>query len=1667
MKKGKAGNSKLKKKGARTEAEVDAVKEPVVATELVQIREHTEMEDGEVSPMEKVVNQPDPDSGAPGVQEQAPQEDQVGKNDEKVTQQEQAAQQEQAKHQERMAQGSQDEQADKEELADKDQVDQKGNATMEVSIDPGLPVSQEDQAAQQKKAALQERLAQGNQLEQTNEKTPTEHVGQKEDGTQEVLTDPRLPTDQKEKAHQEVSTGPPLPVSLEDQAANQKKDAGQEQFAQGNQVVQADDEIQAEHAQEEESQLTTAASKKGSEEGSKKQTIKKGSEEGSKKQKQKKQVLDSAELGKEMEDSQSTTAASPPQQQGITVATVRPYFVKLAEKDRTKSNTSINRPCASGEFCRAPQKNVAQISHVCNVCTKPKHRTCGMEIPGLDARICQPCYKEQQSIQKESVTHGNKEVLTNEMQGNQEERANETQGNQEELADEETKEDQMGQKEDAQNEDATQEVLKDPHLTKTQKNQTDQKEQPPQQEETAQKEWVTQGSQEEQADNHAVQPERLAQGNQEEENDEEEEMDKEKEDKEDDASDEEDNASDEEDDASDKEEESDEESESEEEEEESNEEEQSDQEDHGGKVEQFAQGDQKAESNDRANEKIRRVKDGPSVQADDGVIDLLHSDSSSSEENTVQIKEGMGPRRVECGYVKVVEGIVYSVNRISDNEQEDISKQGSNNKKASNDKRGPDPEPATSPATAPAAAGAPVPAAAAAAAAVAAAVPTADAAAASPPSPARALFDSSFDSSPSLDGDGLKECSGTTGGEVGEGVPVDKCEMEKGNQNNDGVAWACSSEAEEDKEPILVGDVIYVPPGIHSTVPREYKVVGVLPAEMCPLRLDPHVFLSEILTITRKSTLSKNKKDQPTNRFKDIRDFRLIEQKTEQRDRPSLEIQSGQGRFSVESVGEIFRKNRKSLQRTLKKKKIPTDMLHKTKTKKKKRKRTKDKSPTMTESTSKDVPKDTTTSLAPTLESESKDVPKVTTTFLAPTLDDISFSCIASEDEDMDSANLIKKMMVNVSEEYKWIKYGVHVSAKPFGCKETFPAVIAGSPYRRSIQGHVGYCKDNCFCWNLFVHVKWDSNHQTDPVLCRDCFGEQPTRRVKKADVFTSFAVMCKVHPSHKDTLGPALSCVVNTVDLCCAKWNYKKPNQSDMFRSILEVNKKFSEIQVSSRFGSKNDCPDGFSFDGYIHIEALEQCLRTWFSDETLCVYEMSTWMDLREILESSSDQPSITIVYGIMNRECTSQQTDKTPEVNQSLQDESSMQEDIFLLKTDDPDDLDESHDKKFDNVMVIDDCCVEGEWCPPKYAVFCPMTVNGDYEICPVGVHWLDLDICIGESSDWSYLKRAVNVWKVKRTYRDIHVSTDSICKSVKVGRKVEVKVSLSKGYRFNEVFGTVANPTREIRFPESCQFEDSFRKGPACREFWEEVTQTAKTSFPCAYNMGEETHYISGNIFDRAHKNMLCEFSLHNNVTDDGTCGYESIVIAITSCPRFLARFAFGRKEKEPLPLTVDALKLQIGEYIARRLDGNERNFLLESWRDKMRIIDNAEVSYYAYNQLHQQLIALEEAKNEAEKEHAREWIVALIGDNDLWMDEGLVMVIEMIYRVKVLVVRNPKQPKATKKACQGIHRSNQLENVKNGPFNLFYPKCTIINAGIISLSSTIQTMITTMYSSATI
>jgi len=56
-------------------------------------------------------------------------------------------------------------------------------------------------------------------------------------------------------------------------------------------------------------------------------------------------------------------------------------------------------------------------------------------------------------------------------------------------------------------------------------------------------------------------------------------------------------------------------------------------------------------------------------------------------------------------------------------------------------------------------------------------------------------------------------------------------------------------------------------------------------------------------------------------------------------------------------------------------------------------------------------------------ESTSKDVPKDTGTCLATSLDDLSFACLASEEEDMDSANRISKKMENVPVEYNWIKF--------------------------------------------------------------------------------------------------------------------------------------------------------------------------------------------------------------------------------------------------------------------------------------------------------------------------------------------------------------------------------------------------------------------------------------------------------------------------------------------------------------------------------------------------------------------------------------------------------------------------------------------------------------------
>jgi len=486
-------------------------------------------------------------------------------------------------------------------------------------------------------------------------------------------------------------------------------------------------------------------------------------------------------------------------------------------------------------------------------------------------------------------------------------------------------------------------------------------------------------------------------------------------------------------------------------------------------------------------------------------------------------------------------------------------------------------------------------------------------------------------------------------------------------------------------------------------------------------------------------------------------------------------------------------------------------------------------------------------------------------------------------------------------------------------------------------------------------------------------------------------------------------------------------PNNSDMFRSILEVNKKFKDKPMSSCFGRKNDCPENFTFDGYIHIEAFEQCLRSWFSDESICVHEMTTGVSLREILESTSDQPCITIIYGIMNRVCETQD-DQTP-----------MLEEICFVPTEQQEELKDMYDMKFENVLVIDDCCVLGQWSPPEYAVFCPMLRNCKEEICPVTIDWLDLQTCIGESSSGYYLKRAVNVWKVTRSDRDIHVSTNAICKSDKVGRKVEVKVTLSKGYRFNDVFGPVTIPTRKLRFPESCQFEDSFRKRSVGNDFWKDVAQTDKTSFPCAYNMGEETHEVGGNIYARSHKNMLCEFSLHNNVNADGTCGYQSIVIAITSCPRFLARFAFGRKEEGQLPLTVDALKLQIGEYITKRLNNKERKWVLDSWKDKLETIQTTDPCWGAYQGLYQQLKILDDSKNEEEKEDAREWIINLIGDNDLWMDEGLVMVIEMIYRIKVLVVKNPKQPKSSGKSKSGDPLEKAIGQCHKWTFQPFLPQ----------------------------
>ena len=275
----------------------------------------------------------------------------------------------------------------------------------------------------------------------------------------------------------------------------------------------------------------------------------------------------------------------------------------------------------------------------------------------------------------------------------------------------------------------------------------------------------------------------------------------------------------------------------------------------------------------------------------------------------------------------------------------------------------------------------------------------------------------------------------------------------------------------------------------------------------------------------------------------------------------------------------------------------------------------------------------------------------------------------------------------------------------------------------------------------------------------------------------------------------------------------------------------------------------------------------------------------------------------------------------------------------------------------------------------------------------------------------------------------------------------------------------------QFDDECTYPKGGTKRYDQKLYWEKVAAYPDTGFRCAHDLRQK-HTIGGLLFNEAHKVLdHCEFK-RMSTDPTGDCGFDAIAMAMTSSGSFVDRCIYladsciykGERRLKNLPTTITTMRKKCADFLAIEADENLLETAIRHWTEYAddirdgRVADmdfrgnpigfgkanlrtgrrkkksagigwssksvkalesigqaaQTEAEVFTLEKNYRDLVhALEKCRNDSEqvKRMAIVKIRRCFRWKCFWMDVVVARIIERIYGLKILVVKNfPKDDK---------------------------------------------------------
>ena len=585
---------------------------------------------------------------------------------------------------------------------------------------------------------------------------------------------------------------------------------------------------------------------------------------------------------------------------------------------------------------------------------------------------------------------------------------------------------------------------------------------------------------------------------------------------------------------------------------------------------------------------------------------------------------------------------------------------------------------------------------------------------------------------------------------------------------------------------------------------------------------------------------------------------------------------------------------------------------------------------------------------------------------------------------------------------------GKHIWVKNGNKGVQHQAKLKRKPYQRNLFLHGAQCKDECFCKEPVLDIEWtDLRKVQQTVVISECSIETTQRntdRERKQQTILPTHICQQVRQDVErftsenaypvqGTIGCALFCVLLLIDMSGSG----DVDWGNTITSVLELNDKYiCSTKVRFLIGTKWDRPDVLrKFCGLLDMRMVEKYMRTNYNESYRFMSQTDTTLPIHRIIV---DEPN-----GFSIAQCVMQRFHKLPPIAKAKMEEREIWYCSPPPGDDSADCANDEKDNEYGHCVLIDHknkqfyCCFQ-----ENERIYKPTNRS---QLCPRKINWLDLSVCIGQTSPWSYVKKFVRIWTLQKSpiarKERYHLPAQLKANIEDHPYLTTVTVSLDCE-RPNKRVQNLINAPKSFNnenedIPEEegwvCRWKDGYGiKKEDLKDYWEKYAGGKDKEFPCAYDTNKK-HRLKENIYQHAKRALQCEF-YEIKIKGDGDCGFSALFRAFISDPDY--HFEMIKKDK---PLSVMELKKKIVGMIMKNDNDDEeaRKELQSVWGYFAKEKDTKNNTDYS--------LLLEALDKSKDGKYRKGLLKNVIYAKGMWLDEAIAMFIEKIYNIRILLVRS--------------------------------------------------------------